>query len=313
MKILCVGEMLIDFTPGTEGGNSYVANPGGAPANVAVSIQRNGGQAGFLGKLGDDRFGEMLTDTLKKEGVEILCPELTQDAVTTLAFVTLDENRDRHFTFVRKPGADMLLSEEDVKRVDFSQWDILHAGSVSQSGIPEKDAVLLSLKMAKEKGKLVSFDINFRDTIWNVEACREQVKQVFPFVDLLKISEEELVFTNGEDNIPDFMKQYDIRVVVLTMGAKGSKIYFDGNCEKIESMEVAVKDTTGAGDSYWGAFLNSLLEQGVKEIRDISMDKLMNAGRYGTISSGICVQRAGGIPALPYREDIEREMKQRFT
>ena len=143
MKILCVGEMLTDFTPGNEGVNSFVANPGGAPANVAVSIQRNGGQAGFLGKLGDDSFGKMLVNTLKEEGVEVLCPELTKDAVTTLAFVTLDEKHDRHFTFARKPGADLLLCEADVEKVDFAQWDMVHAGSVSQSGVPERDAVLL--------------------------------------------------------------------------------------------------------------------------------------------------------------------------
>ena len=312
MKILCVGEMLIDFTPVSGSINSYIANPGGAPANVAVSIKRNGGEAGFLGKLGDDSFGQMLKDTLEKEGVEILCPELTREAVTTLAFVTLDEKHDRHFTFVRKPGADMLLSEEDVEKVDFTKWDLVHAGSVSQSAFPERDAVLLALREAKNSGKLVSFDINFRDTIWSIEECREQVEKVLPFVDLLKISDEELDFVGGENNIEMFMEEHHITVVVLTLGAEGSRIYFDGNKTTISPMKVTVKDTTGAGDSFWGAFLNRLLEQGVQCTEHITMEKLLEAGKYGTVSSGICVQRSGGIPALPYRADIEKEIKQKF-
>ena len=111
MKILCIGEMLIDFTPVKGMPNSYTANPGGAPANVAVSAARNEIKAGFLGKLGNDDFGKLLINTLKKDNVEILAPELTDEATTTLAFVTLDESGDRSFTFARKPGADMLLSE----------------------------------------------------------------------------------------------------------------------------------------------------------------------------------------------------------
>lgn len=309
MSILCVGEMLIDFTPGKEGPQSFIANPGGAPANVAVCIARNGGQAGFLGKLGNDSFGHLLADTLKKENVQMLCPELTDDAITTLAFVTLDEKNDRHFTFARKPGADMLLCEEDVKSVDFEQWDIVHAGSVSQSGMPEREAVLLTLKKAKEHGKLVSFDINFRENIWDLASCREQVDKVLPYVDLLKISEEELAFVGGRDHIPAFMKEHDIAVVVLTLGGDGSCIYFAGESKVIAPKKVEVKDTTGAGDSYWGTFLCKLLEQGIRKTEDISMEKLIVAGNYGTVASALCVQHAGGIPALPYRAEIDAEWK----
>ncbi|MBP5298481.1 MAG: carbohydrate kinase, partial [Lachnospiraceae bacterium] len=174
MRILCIGEMLIDFTPVKGMDNSYTANPGGAPANVAVSAARNEIKAGFLGKLGNDDFGRLLVNTLKKDNVEILATDLTDEATTTLAFVTLDESGDRSFTFARKPGADMLLSEDDVAKVDFNEWDIVHAGSVSQSGLPERDAVLTALKKAKDCGKIVSFDINYRDKIWGFEDCKKE-------------------------------------------------------------------------------------------------------------------------------------------
>ncbi len=335
MGILCTGEMLIDFTPvadpqaaAGEGGNTYKANPGGAPANVAVSAARIGIKAAFLGKMGNDDFGRLLLKTLKDNNVEPLVPELTDAATTTLAFVTLDADGDRSFTFARKPGADMLLSEEDVERADISEWDIVHAGSVSQSGgasSTERDAVLLALKKAKAADKLVSFDINYRDKIWGVDDCMKESEKIYPLTDLLKISEEELVFAGGEDNIPAFMKEYDITVTVLTRGGEGARIYYykkndaqeaaadwtatadpDVFYKEIEAMKVIkVVDTTGAGDAYWGGFLSSLLMQGVKGTGDISMDKLEIAGRYGAVSGGLCIQKSGGIPAIPAREEIE--------
>ncbi len=310
MKVICIGEMLIDFTPGNQA-HSYVANPGGAPANVAVSVARNGGLVGFLGKLGEDDFGKLLVNTLKKENVEILCPKLTKDAVTTLAFVSLDENGNRSFTFARKPGADMLLSKADVEAVDFLGCNVVHAGSVSQSAEPERTTVLYALKKAKEMGKLISFDVNYRNTIWNKEDCLMAIKEIFPLVDLLKISDEELFFVGGEENIKDFMVANNITVVVVTMGSQGAKIYFDGQIDKIEAMKVQALDTTGAGDSFWGTFLTILLEQQVETVSDITMKNLIKAGKYGAIASGLCVQKMGGIPAIPYREQIDNLVKEK--
>lgn len=304
MQVICIGEMLIDFTPGGEA-RSYIANPGGAPANVAVSIQRCGGQAGFLGKLGDDNFGRLLVKTLEREGVELLCPELTKEAVTTLAFVSLDENGNRSFTFARKPGADILLSKEDVEAVALEHCRLVHAGSVSQSAEPERTAVLYALKKAKELGKLISFDVNYRDTIWSREECMEAVEEIFPLVDFLKISDEELSFVGGKENISAFMKENDIAVVVLTLGSKGAEIHYKERVYPLEAMKVQAVDTTGAGDSFWGAFLCRMLEQNVSCVADVTAEKLLDAGRYGICAGGLCVQNKGGIPALPWREQIE--------
>ena len=332
MSILCIGEMLIDFTPVAGMKNTYTANPGGAPANVAVSVARNEIRSGFLGKLGNDDFGKLLKKTLEENNVEILCPELTNEATTTLAFVTLDESGDRSFTFARKPGADLLLSKDDVKAVDFSQWDIVHAGSVSQSGLPERNAVSLAIRRAKEAGKLVSFDINYRDKIWSFDDCKYEVDKLLPYIDLLKISDEELDFVGGEKNIPEFMVRNDISVLVLTKGKDGSSIFyidfddipntlnetnvmdngFDIKCSeiKVPSVKVPVKDTTGAGDAFWGGFLSSLIRQGVKKTSDINLDILRMAGGCGTISGGICITKPGGIPAIPTWKEIEQVLKQ---
>ena len=307
MSILCIGEILIDFTPVPGMEHSYTANPGGAPANVAVSVSRNGIRSGFLGKLGNDDFGRFLKKTMNDNDLELLCPELTDEATTTMAFVSLDESGDRSFTFARKPGADLLLDTSDVEKVDLSKWDIIHAGSVSQSGLPERDAVLHAITKAKELGKLISFDINFRDKIWSYKDCKEQVLKILPYVDLLKISDEETDFVGGKDNIPNAMKEFGISAVVLTLGGDGSAGYYKDQSEIFPAMNVQAIDTTGAGDAYWGAFLSSLLRQDVKSVSDLTWDKLTTAARYGTISGGLCVQKQGGIPALPTIEEIENE------
>ena len=308
MSILCIGEMLIDFTPVSDMKNSYTANPGGAPANVAVSAARNGIKAGFLGKLGNDDFGRMLVNTLNQNEVILLSPELTDEATTTLAFLTLDENGDRSFTFARKPGADLLLSKEDVNKVDITEWDIVHVGSVSQSGAPEKDAVLLAVKKAKEAGKTVSFDINYRENIWTSDECLKESEKIFTYTDFLKISEEELMFVGGEDNIPAFMKEYSITVLVLTRGSAGASIYYKDEHIKIAPMKAKAVDSTGAGDAFWGGFLSCLLNEGVKTTEDITSDKLNKAGEWGAVSGGLCIQKQGGIPALPYKYEIAKAL-----
>lgn len=252
MDIICMGEMLIDFTPG-ETPRSYTANPGGAPANVAIAAARNGLDAAFLGVLGNDDFGRLLQDTLKQDKVRMLCPQLTDEAVTTLAFVTLYEGGERSFTFARKPGADILLSEDDIKEKDIDSCRMLHGGSVSLSDSPSKDAVYKAMKMASEKGKLVSFDINYRDMIWHDrERCKKEVEKILPFVDLLKISDEELYFVGGEENILSFMEQNGIKVLIETLGAKGAKYFFEGKSGIVEGRSVHAVRFEEQGCFDWG-------------------------------------------------------------
>ena len=204
MDVISMGEILIDFTP-AEGERTYTANPGGAPANVAISMARNGLSVGMLGKLGRDDFGRLLVKTMEADGVKLLCPELTDEAVTTLAFVTLYEGGERSFTFVRKPGADILLSEDDVHSEDIMNCTLFHAGSVSMSDNPSREAVVYAMRMASHVGKLVSFDINYRPMIWSKTECKVQVERILPYVDLLKVSDEELDFVGGEAGIANFM------------------------------------------------------------------------------------------------------------
>lgn len=304
--IICAGEMLIDFTPNSVAFN-YTANPGGAPANVAISTARNGLSTAFLGKLGKDDFGKRLASVLEENNIDLLCPELTEDAITTLAFVTLYEDGDRSFTFARKPGADLLLSKEDVENnvENIKNCKLFHAGSLSLSNDPCRTSIKEAMKFAKESGKLISFDVNYRDSVWeNEKECLKEVTDILPSVDLLKISDEELFFVGGEENIPTFMKQYDITVVIETLGPNGAKYYFNDTAKTIPGLATKCVDATGAGDAFWGGFLSRLLMFGILSPAEITADMLDTALQYGNKSGGICVTKPGGIPAIPTAEEI---------
>ncbi len=306
MDVISLGEGLIDFTPGMEE-RSYVKNPGGAPANFAVGIAKNGLQVAFLGRLGNDDFGKFMVKTLESQNVKLLISELLEDALTTMAFVTLYEGGERSFTFARKPGADMLLTVNDIPKEVIEQCKVLHAGSFSMSKSPAREATSYAMKLAHELGKLVSFDMNYRAMVWDsqVEAMGE-VKKILPYVDLLKISEEELIFVGGEENINSLMQSYHIAVVIETMGSAGAKYFFNGNTGYVEGKVVKAIDATGAGDAFWSGFVSKLLLDGVNVKEDFSEEKVGSALEYGNIAGSLCVQKKGGIPALPQKTEIEK-------
>lgn len=305
MDIICMGEMLIDFTPGKEE-RSYVCNPGGAPANACIAIARNGLETGFLGRLGNDDFGKLLKKTLEENGVQVLLPELTDEAVTSLAFVTLYEGGERSFTFVRKPGADILLDKQDVSEEQIKGARMLHCGSVGMSANPSREAHFYAMELAKKNGRLVSYDVNYRNMIWSFEEAKAVVDRVLPYVDLLKVSDEELDFVGGEANIPALMEEQHISVVIETLGSKGAKYFFAGKEGTVAGHKVKAVDATGAGDAFWGGFLSKLLMSGVSAVSDLNEELIREALKYGNASGGLCVQKMGGIPALPQKADIEK-------
>lgn len=306
MDLYSIGEMVIDFTPGSEP-FSYVRNAGGAPANVAIEAARNGLEAAMLCSLGDDQFGRFLKKTLEENGVRAVRETLYPDAMTTMAFVTLDEDGDRTFTFARKPGADMFIEESDVREEDIKDSVIVHAGSCSLSAEPSGAATRRALRLSHELGRLTSFDVNYRDLLWNKDeqACMHAVRDVLPYVDLLKISEEEANALGGEYAIPSLMEENGITAVVETLGSRGVRCFFEDKVIDMPAMNVNCVDATAAGDAFWGGFLSALRHEGVAKASEITEDVLKKALQYGNTAGGICVQNYGAINTLPSREDIE--------
>ena len=309
IDVMCVGEMVIDFTPGKEK-DSYIRNAGGAPANVAIALSRFGNAAAFCGKLGNDDFGRFLIKTLRDDNVKVLLDELTDDAVTTMAFVTLTEDGERSFTFARKPGADMLLEPDDIDVAHIQNATMIHAGSCSLSKGTAREATKFAVELANRHHKLVSFDLNYRNLLWDSEdEAKKQIKSILPYVDLLKVSDEEINLIGGEEHISNIMNEADISVVILTRGSSGSSVYFNGNEQSIAAMKVDVADTNGAGDAFWGGFLSSLLAQNVVATTDISDSILINALRFGTVAGGLAVQKYGAIPALPTKTQVDETLE----
>ncbi len=307
MDLYCIGEMLIDFIPGEEK-DSFIRNAGGAPANVAIAAARNGLKTGLCCKVGADDLGRFLIDTLKREHVKMLCTTLCEEATTTMAFVSLQENGERSFTFARKPGADMLLEEKDVKEADLAAAKIVHAGSCSLSAEPAASATRKALQTGQNMKKIVSFDINYRNLMWHndKDACAKAVQEILPYVDILKISEEEADLIGGEHNIEALMKKMHITALILTMGAAGAKIYFRQKCFAVKGRKVQAVDATGAGDAFWGGFLSWILIQGVTRVEELTEQIIRGAMDYGNICGALCVQKKGAISSLPTRTEVEK-------
>lgn len=303
MKLICVGEMVIDFLPGTEEA-SYIRKAGGAPANVAVAVARNGLDVGFCGRVGNDDFGRFLIKTLEDNRVAVTCPKLVDEAITTMAFVSLDEHGDRSFTFARKPGADMFLTREDVDAAGVKNADMVHAGSCSLSRDPAADATVYAISESKRNGKLVSFDVNYRNLMWqdDRDACVAAVQKILPNVDFLKISEEEEDMLGAAPE--EAAETYGISVLVETLGSAGAKCYWNGKVLHIPGRKANCVDTTGAGDAFWGGFLSYLLRAGVTSTADLTEDLLLKAMHYGNVAGWLCVQKKGAMESLPTYDQV---------
>ncbi len=307
MDLACLGEMLIDFLPGAEPA-SFVRKAGGAPANVAIAAVKCGLDVGFCGKVGTDFFGDYLWSVLKKFNVRILSPQQIEEAMTTMAFVQLDEHGERNFAFARKPGADALLTIQDVERSGIFEAKILHAGSCSLSESPAYEATVYAMKKAHDLGKWVSFDINYRDPMWrgNLSLAKKRLFEVLPFVHLLKCSSEERNLFWGNASTDEMMRDIPAIVIVETLGERGSRAFFKGKEIFAESLCSKVIDTTGAGDAFWGAFLSCIFREKWGKGHSLNHQSVQKALRLGNIAGHLCVQTKGAQKSLPSWAEIER-------
>lgn len=309
MDLYSIGEMLIDFVPGSEPG-SYIRNAGGAPANLAIAAARNGLETAMCCAVGDDDFGRFLQATLAENGVHCVKQDLCREAVTTMAFITLSEAGERSFTFARKPGADMFIREADVREADIRDAVIVHAGSCSLSASPAAEATAKALRLGRQMNKLVSFDLNYRDMMWNnsPETCAAKVREVLPYVDLLKVADDEAFVLGGEEALPGLMERYGLTLVVETRGDRGAVGFFRGERIPVSGRSARCLDATGAGDAFWGGLLSMLRFRGVTAAKELTVPLVREAMAYGNVGGWLCIQGMGAIPSLPTRREIERHL-----
>ena len=267
--VVALGELLIDFTENgvsNQGNGLFEACPGGAPCNVLAMLRKTGKSCAFVGKVGDDMFGKLLRDTIEEAGIN--ADNLIMDAYipTTLAFVKTFANGDRDFSFYRKPGADMMLTAEELPPEIIENAKIFHFGTLSMTHPGIRAATVKAIELAKQGSALISFDPNLRPPLWDdLEEARKQIAWGLGKCDILKIADNELEFMTGQTDFANgaamLQQQYpNIRLLNVTAGAQGSYAF----CGSLQAFEPGctlggVIETTGAGDTFCASVLNFVL------------------------------------------------------
>ncbi len=312
--ITVFGEILIDFTwqgVNAEGQTLFARNPGGAPANVAVSAGRLGARTAFLGKAGMDMHGEFLKSVLQKENVNTDGMILDPDYFTTLAFVNISDKGERTFSFARKPGADTRIMKEELNTDILDNTNIFHVGSLSLTDMPARETTFYAVKRAKSNGSIISYDPNYRASLWDSrETAMKHMRSLIPYIDVMKISDEEtLLLTDKEspEEAAEELFKQGVKVVAVTLGSEGAYIYCrEGGC-RVDGFKSNVVDTNGAGDSFWGGFLYKLNNSGRRPC-DLGLDELAGYASFGNAVASLCVEGRGAIPAMPDLSRVENRL-----
>lgn len=313
-RIFTIGEALIDFIPMDKSllepdQEGFIKMPGGAPANVAVAAAKLGAQSYFIGKLGNDAFGTFLENTLKANGVNTDYISKTDEANTSLAFVTLDENGERDFSFYRNPGADMLLNIEDVSNISFNDLDIISFCSVDLVDYPVRYATEYLLKKCKQANATVVFDPNIRKALWDdLEEYRKTVIHFLKYADIIKISDDEVEFITQKPRVSqgvDFLKSLGLKHIIVTLGKDGAIGYFNDWEIMVKGNKVDVVDTTGAGDAFVGSFLYSL-NQSQKKMEALSEEELLQILTFSNKVASLVTTKKGAMSSLPTLSELKQ-------
>lgn len=305
MKLCAFGELLIDVTPYGVSDKGYPVsefNPGGAPANVAVALVNLNQSASFIGQVGDDHWGRFLKKVLEDKKVDTEGLILNKDYLTTLAMVNLAPNGERSFSFYRKNGADVMITMHDIFKKKIDEAELFHIGSVSMSDDPSRTTSFELLEYAKKQGKRISFDPNLRELLWaDLNEAKHQILKGLAYADIVKVSEEELVFLTDEKDYAKACKRladtYDIALILVTYGAKGCGFYTRGTLTDIEPFKVEAVDTTGAGDGFFGGFLSQIMAAW-KPMSAYTHDELAAFCRFANACGAIATTKKGAIGSL---------------
>lgn len=309
VDITAVGEILIDLTQSgvnEQGIPRFDANPGGAPANLAVAASRLGAGTAFIGKVGKDSFGDSLRDCLAENGVDVTGMVVDPVQHTTLAVVSLDPSGERHFSFYRDPSADVNLNGSEIPAELLKNTRFLHFGSVSLTAEPARSATLYAARTAKEFGATVSYDPNYRASLWSdAETAVKRMLEPLPLVDVLKVSDEELPLLTGTDDLETgtaLLAEKGISLILVTLGPKGAFYRFRGQIGLVPGVPCKVGDTNGAGDTFFGAVLSQLAR--LESLDALSVPELERIVALANKAASITTSRHGAIPAMPTLEEV---------
>lgn len=317
IDVTALGELLIDFTQnGVSGQGNYLfeANPGGAPCNVLAMLAKLGKKTAFIGKVGDDFLGKHLRDVVAEVGINTEDLYLDEKIHTTLAFVHTYPDGDRDFSFYRDPGADIMLTADEVREESIARARIFHFGSLSMTHEGVRKATVKALEAAKANGCLISFDPNLREPLWEtLDEAKEQIAYGLERCDILKISDNEIRWFTGKEDFDEgiavLQERYQIPLIVLSMGRDGSRAYYqDLRVEAAPFLQEHTIETTGAGDTFGACVLNYVLEHGLEGLTEEDLREMLT---FANGAASLITTRRGALRVMPEKKEVEELIKSR--
>ena len=307
--VIALGELLIDFTmngQSEQGNNMFEACPGGAPCNVLALLNKMGKKTAFIGKVGKDQFGALLRDTITEAGIDASNLMVDENVNTTLAFVHTFPDGDREFSFYRNPGADMMLTADEVNPEVVKDTKVFHFGTLSMTHEGVREATKKAVETAKANGCLVSFDPNLRPPLWSsLDLAKEQMEYGFGKCDILKISDNEIQFVSGKEDYDEgiayLQETYNIPLILLTMGKDGSRAYYKGMRVERPGFSVKAIETTGAGDAFCGSSLNYLVDHDFENLTEEQLGEMLT---FANAAAALVTTKKGAIKAMPVKEEV---------
>ena len=315
--VIALGELLIDFTmngQSEQGNDLFEACPGGAPCNVLAMLNEMGKKTAFIGKVGKDQFGKLLRNTLNDIGIDTSNLFTDSTVNTTLAFVHTFPDGDREFSFYRNPGADMMLTEDEINTTFISQAKIFHFGTLSMTQDSVRAATKKAVKAAKESGALISFDPNLREPLWSsLELAKEQMNYGFSQCDILKISDNEIQWLTGEEDytagVNWIRERYQIPLILVSMGKEGSRAYYNGSIVEVKPfLQKNTIETTGAGDTFCGCVLHYICEHGMEDLKEENLKDMLT---FANAAASVITTRKGALRVMPTRDEIQNLLIER--
>lgn len=320
--VLCLGEILVDWVCTTAGheldeAKTFTKAPGGAPANVAVGLARQGTSSAFLGRVSTDEFGKWLKNILEQEGIDTSGTVVDPDSHTRMAYVVTMQNGDRKLAeFSRIAVADSLYRAADLKESQFAEAKALHFGSISLICDPAKEATHTAVELAKQHNLLISYDPNVRIGLWpSKEVCKQTILSTLKLAHLVKINLDELEFLTGSrsfDSAEELRKEHQLPLLIITLDSDGAFFATDKGHRTVRGFQVQFVEATGAGDGFVSGILSGLTKEleGVSDKRDflnnLELAKIEDIVLHANAVGALTCTRAGAIPALPSHDEVKR-------
>ena len=314
--VTALGELLIDFTEnGTsaQGNPLLEANPGGAPCNVLAMLEKLGKKTAFIGKVGKDMFGRQLRQAVESVGIDTRNLMEDEEIHTTLAFVHTFPDGDRDFSFYRNPGADMMLTKEEIQEDLIRNSKVFHFGTLSSTHEGVREATRYAIDVAKEAGCLVSFDPNLRPPLWKtLEDARKEIEYGLSKTDILKISDNEVEFLCGTSDYDEgakmLIEKYNIPFVCVTLGKDGSRAYYKGMRVEVPGfVQKNTIETTGAGDTFCGCMLHYIIQHGLEDLTEENLRELLT---FANAAASVITTRKGALAVMPSKEEVEELLRE---